>query len=53
MCYGLEIPITFGSDAHALSQINFKRKEIEVLAKEVGYTKCAVYYQREREMIEF
>ena len=53
MCYALEIPITFGSDAHALNQINFKRKEIEALAKQVGYTKCAVYRQREREMVEF
>ncbi|MCI5967916.1 histidinol-phosphatase [Helicobacter sp.] len=53
MCYGFEIPITFGSDAHALEQINFKRREIEALAKDVGYTKCAVYRQRQREMVEF
>lgn len=53
MCYTLEIPITFGSDAHALNQINFKRKEIEALAKEIGYTKCAVYRKRDREMVEF
>ncbi|MBX7491187.1 histidinol-phosphatase [Helicobacter turcicus] len=53
MCYGFEIPITFGSDAHAINQINFKRKEIEALAKDVGYTKCAVYRQREQELVEF
>lgn len=53
MCYGFGIPIVFGSDAHATNQINFKRKEIEALAKDVGYTKCAVYRQREREMVEF
>lgn len=53
MCYGFEIPITFGSDAHALEQINFKREEIESLAKKIGYTKCAVYRKRERELVEF
>ena len=53
MAFALEIPITFGSDAHAIPQINFKRKELEQVAREVGYTKCALYRQREREMVEF
>lgn len=53
MCYALEIPIVFGSDAHAVQQINFKREALESLAKEIGYTKCAVYRQREREFVEF
>lgn len=53
MCHDFGIPITFGSDAHAVTQINFKRKEIESLAREVGYTKCAVYRQRERAMVDF
>lgn len=53
MAYALEIPICFGSDAHAVEQINFKRVELESLAKEIGYTKCAVYRNREREMVEF
>ena len=53
MAFALEIPITFGSDAHAIPQINFKRKELEQVAREVGYRKCALYRQREREMVEF
>lgn len=53
MAYALEIPISFGSDAHAVEQINFKRLELELLAKEAGYTQCAVYRKRERELVEF
>ncbi len=53
MCYALEIPITFGSDAHTKEQIFFKREELERLAREVGYTKCALYRQRDRELVEF
>ncbi|TLD89219.1 histidinol-phosphatase [Helicobacter sp. MIT 05-5294] len=53
MAYALEIPISFGSDAHAVEQINFKRLELESIAKSIGYTKCAVYRQRERELVEF
>ena len=47
------IPITFGSDAHAPEQVAFKSSEIENLAKEFGYTKCAIFKQRERELINF
>ncbi len=47
------IPITFGSDAHDPSQVAFKSIEIETLAKEFGYTRCAIFKQRERELINF
>lgn len=53
MAFDLEIPISFGSDAHTVEQINFKRLELESLAKIIGYTKCAVYRERERELVEF
>ncbi|MDY3112957.1 MAG: histidinol-phosphatase [Helicobacter sp.] len=53
MCYSFEIPITFSSDAHALEQIDFKSDITHKIAKEVGYTKCAVYRNKEREMVEF
>lgn len=53
MCLELEIPITFGSDAHAIEQIGFKREAIENLAKEIGFSKCATFTQRQREMVEF
>lgn len=51
--FELEIPITFGSDAHAPNQVAFCSNEVETLAKEIGYTECAVYRNREREMLSF
>ena len=48
-----DIPITFGSDAHELSQIGFERKTIHALAKKYGYTKCATFQNRERLLINF
>lgn len=53
IAYSLEIPISFGSDAHAVEQIGFKYSELVSLAKQVGYTKCALYRDRERELVEF
>lgn len=51
--YEFEIPITFGSDAHAPSQVAFCSDEAESLAKEIGYSECALYKNRKREMISF
>ena len=51
--YEFGIPITFGSDAHAPEQVAFHSNEVEALAKEIGYTECAVYKNRKREMIKF
>jgi histidinol-phosphatase (PHP family) len=49
----LEIPITFGSDAHRPDQVGMFSDEIEALAKSVGYTHCATYRNRDRELIKF
>ncbi len=48
-----EIPITFGSDAHSPEQVGYKSKELEELAKNYGYKKCAYFLNRERKMINF
>mgnify|MGYP005622136351 CR=1 FL=1 len=48
-----DIPITFGSDAHAVEHVGFKAKEAMELAKTLGYRKCAIFSNREREMIDF
>jgi len=48
-----EIPITFGSDAHAPDQVGFKQKEIYALAKSYGYNKCATFINKERIMVNF
>jgi len=53
VAYELDIPITFGSDAHAVKQIGFKYEELVLLAKEIGYTKCASYENRERTLVSF
>lgn len=51
--YKLNIPITFGSDAHAKSQVSMFEKEIVKMAKDVGYTECATFKNKKREMIKF
>ena len=48
-----DIPITFGSDAHAIDQIGFCQEEIRQVAKRYGYKKCALFEKREREMVNF
>ncbi|MDR0762776.1 MAG: histidinol-phosphatase HisJ family protein [Campylobacteraceae bacterium] len=49
----LDIPITFGSDAHKVEHIAHKSEEAEALAKEYGYNKCAIFSQRDRSLIKF
>ena len=51
--YALDIPITFGSDAHAVDQVGYGYEEVAALAKEVGYTQARIYRQRERENVTF
>jgi len=51
--YELNIPITFGSDAHKPSQVGLYSKEIEKLAKEAGYKKCAIFTCRKMELVKF
>jgi histidinol-phosphatase (PHP family) len=49
----LEIPITFASDAHTKEQVGLFSVEAETLARSVGYTQCALYRERDRQMIKF
>lgn len=51
--YALGIPITFGSDAHALSQVGFGYDECVELAREVGYDKCVYYKQKQAIEVDF
>jgi len=46
--YSYDIPITFGSDAHALEHIGYKRDYCEKLAKDIGFTKCVYFEKREK-----
>ena len=51
--FELDIPITFGSDAHKPEQVGLYRDEIEAFAKEVGYTQCAYFKKHKRFMVDF
>lgn len=48
-----DIPITFGSDAHALEHIGFAREDMHALARHYGYKKCATFQSKERIMVNF
>ncbi|MBU0632066.1 histidinol-phosphatase [bacterium] len=51
--FALDIPITFGSDAHKPEQVGLFDENIVQLAREIGYKKCAVFKNRDRAFIEF
>ncbi|MFA6789315.1 MAG: histidinol-phosphatase [Arcobacteraceae bacterium] len=53
MCYELDIPITFGSDAHAVNQVGFCYEEAVSMAQKIGYTQCVTFQQRDRTMVIF
>lgn len=44
--FALGIPITFGSDAHAVEQVGFGRESARQLAKDVGYTEMLDFHKR-------
>ncbi len=49
----LDIPITFGSDAHKPEDVSLFAEQIKKMAKSVGYDKCAIFKDRQRDMINF
>ena len=51
--YKLDIPITFASDAHKPEQVGLFSTEAYKMVQSVGYTKCALFRNRERELIKF
>ncbi len=50
LVYENNIDITFGSDAHAINQIGFGYEEAIASAKELGFSKCVAYTQKEKEV---
>ena len=48
-----DIPLSFGSDAHEPEQVGMHSDKITALATSLGYTKCAVFSSRDRELIKF
>ncbi len=51
--YDLGIPITFASDAHKPEQVSMFNDEIIKMARDAGYTECALFKNRVREFIKF
>lgn len=51
--YALDIPITFGSDAHSPDQVGFAYEEVTAHAKEAGYTKAVAFKERDRKLFNF
>ncbi len=49
--YELDIPITFASDAHAPEQVGFKQEELYALAKSIGFTKQAIFYKKDIQLL--
>ena len=51
--YALDIPVTFGSDAHKVDQVGQGLKDAYALAQSIGYTKAVTFRERQREMVNF
>ncbi len=51
--FNMDIPISFASDAHKPEQVGLFNDEIVAMAKNAGYTECAIFRKRKREMISF
>ncbi|MDR0663972.1 MAG: histidinol-phosphatase [Helicobacteraceae bacterium] len=52
LAYSLNIPITFGSDAHAVDHIGYKRAAAYELARSVGYKEAAVFKDKKKQMMK-
>nr|QGT50357.1 putative histidinol-phosphatase [uncultured Helicobacter sp.] len=50
--FQLNIPITFGSDAHSVKQVGFKYQDLRHLALEVGYTQAVFFRQKQSVVID-
>ncbi len=48
-----DIPITFSSDSHKIEDINYKKDEVLKYAKSFEYKKCAIFRNKELEMVNF
>jgi histidinol-phosphatase (PHP family) len=53
LAFRKNVPITFGSDAHAPAEVGLDFAAAIKLARETGYTQTCRFQQRRREMVEF
>lgn len=53
VAFEIEIPITFSSDAHSVSQVGANYDKAVALAKAVGYTQAVTFQERDKQLITF
>ena len=53
LAFELDIPITFSSDAHSVEQIGFMYEDVKKLAKNIGFTECIFFRNRDKEVVIF
>ena len=53
LAFELDIPITFGSDAHSVEQVGYKYDSVIKIAKDIGYAKCLYFKSREKIVANF
>ncbi len=53
LAFQKNVPITFGSDAHAPGEVGLNFNEAIQLAREVGYTETCRFAGRKRELVKF
>ena len=53
LAFQKDVPITFGSDAHAPGEVGMNFAEAVELARSVGYTKTCRFEQRRRQIVPF
>ena len=53
LAFEMDIEITFASDAHSPDQVGYKLKEIMQMAKDIGYSKCVVFRNRDKALLNF
>ena len=51
--FELQIPITFGSDAHSVEQVGFGYEQARELAYKVGYRQCALFREKKLQLVNF
>ncbi len=51
--FSLNIPVTFGSDAHAITQVGAGYDHAIALAQSVGYTEVVTFRKRKMQMVKF
>ena len=47
----MDVPVTFGSDAHAPEEVGLNFQEAVEQARAAGYTRCLRFSERQREMV--